>query len=114
MFKKIGDPSDVLKIRTLRNKMELAKKTDAKFLLTQFWSFIESHENQINSRDESYFLDSDIFSFGVENNDTETEQDCIKLKELWTIGKIKEKNKDKIWLSFDSLINLAKEYNELI
>lgn len=112
LFKKIGDSSDVLKIRVLKNKMEIAKKADSKIISKNFWYYLKDHTEQINNRDEKYFLEEDLLSFGLEHNDHETKKDSIKLRTLWASNKITETMKEDIWTIFQTLLSLSQQLNE--
>lgn len=108
LFKKIGDKSDVLKVRMLKNKLEFAKKADAKAIVENFWYYIKDHTNEIYNRDTKYFLEQDFSKFGVDNSDTETKEDALKLKELWESNTISESDKEEIWVTFEALVNQAQ------
>lgn len=106
LFKKIGDNSDVIKVRMLKNKLELGKKADAKGIVDNFWFFVKDHIDQIYDRDTQYFLEQDFRHFGVEN-DHETQQDALKLRELWASNQISDNDKEDIWITFETLVNQA-------
>lgn len=95
-------------LKTFYHTVEFMKKTNPREIMTQFKSFIYPYKSQILSKDESFFLNN---SFSDSIKDNESISEMVRIKTIWTSGKLSEKDKDCIWNYFKVFIYLIdKEF----
>ena len=93
-------------IRFGKNSCELLKKTNPRKSLELFKTHILPYEENIMSKNESFFT-KDMNYSDVLDNDMKSLLIVENLKKYW--GELNENNKNNIWLYFQVLTKLCKK-----
>lgn len=96
------------KLSTFYHTVDMMKKMNPREIMNQFRDYVTPFRQQILSRDESFFLQSD-FSDKVTDNNSISEM--LRVKHIWNSGRLTAKDKECIWNYFKVFIYLIdKEY----
>jgi hypothetical protein len=74
--------------------------------MNQFKEFVYPYKSQILSKDESFFLNNS-FSDSIKDNNSISEM--LRIKTIWTSGKLTQNDKDCIWNYFKVFIYLIEK-----
>ena len=77
------------------------------------------HKNQIINKDETYFVDKDVYNDNIKNIDSGNQQisdetllsEILRLKDIYY--QFNDESKEHIWSILQSLLQLTIEYKEL-
>lgn len=72
-------------------------------LMAKFIEGVLPFENEIEKRDEDFFLQMNTFF-----------QEEDKFKNMWTSGQLDSEDKDSIWSYFDVYVELCRRYRESV
>ena len=96
------------KLSTFYHTVEMMKKMNPREIMNQFRDYVTPFRQQILSRDESFFLQSDFSDKVVDNNSI---SEMLRVKHIWNSGRLTAKDKECIWNYFKVFIYLIdREY----
>lgn len=89
-----------------KEKFTLLKSTNPRLILTYFKNTVYNYKDQINSKDERFFLEKK-YDEDVQIDDKQWALDeVLNLKVLW--GQLDDDNKSTVWKYFQILIKLCE------
>jgi hypothetical protein len=93
-------------LKTFYHTVDFMKKTNPREIMNQFKEFVYPYKSQILSKDESFFLNNS-FSDSIKDNNSISEM--LRIKTIWTSGKLTQNDKDCIWNYFKVFIYLIEK-----
>ena len=92
--------------RKFKTGFSLLKSTNNKKIVQVFKFYIENYREQINNRDDNFFIVTDSETLS-DSDDNSIANLLDKLKVYWKL--LSENNKDKIWQYLNTLIILSNK-----
>jgi hypothetical protein len=96
------------KLSTVYHTVEMMKTMNPREIMNQFRDYVTPFRQQILSRDESFFIQSD---FSDKVTDSNSISEMLRVKHIWNSGRLTSKDKECIWNYFKVFIYLIdREY----
>lgn len=93
-------------LKIFKEKFTLLKSTNPRLILTYFKNTVYTYKDQINSKDESFFLEKNYDEDVQIDNKEWALDEVLNLKVLW--GQLNDDNKSTVWKYFQILIKLCE------
>jgi hypothetical protein len=84
-----------------RSGVQFVRQGNPRLVVEQFMNMVNSFRNQIQNCDEDFFLNYQLNSNVISN---ENSMLCMKIKKIWMSDSINDIQKANIWLNFQKLI----------
>ena len=84
-----------------RSGVQFVRQGNPRLVVEQFMNMIDSFRNQIQNCDENFFLNYQLNSTKISNDNSML---CMKIKKIWMSDSINDIQKANIWLNFQKLI----------
>jgi len=84
-----------------RSGVQFVKQGNPRLVVEQFMNMVNPFRNQIQNCDEDFFLNYQLNSNVISN---ENSMLCMKIKKIWMSDSINDIQKANIWLNFQKLI----------
>lgn len=95
-------------LKNFYHTVDFMKKTNPREIMSQFKNYVYPYKDQILKRDESFFLNNS-FSDNVVQSTSISEM--LRIKSIWSSGRLTENDKNCIWNYFKVFLYLIdKEY----
>jgi hypothetical protein len=96
------------KLSTFYHTVEMMKTMNPREIMNQFRDYVTPFRQQILSRDESFFLQTDFTDKVTDNNSI---SEMLRVKHIWNSGRLTAKDKECVWNYFKVFIYLIdREY----